>query len=375
MTHSLSARTRARRLGGVLAGTLALGLIPLAGPASAAEVSDGTLRNIRGFACPAEPDTGTITSTDVPEDGFTDVAASNPHEFSIDCVRWYQITSGKTATTYQPDGNVRRDQMASFIAQMIDYVAERTPEDDGLDPAPAGNAFPCDVNTNNVHFANIQRLKAANVIQGSGNSSAGACFDPDGAVSRAQMATFLRQANAVLKPIAAAAESEDFFVDDETSNAEGNINAIAKVGLAEGAGKNTNNEDIYNPNVDVRRDQIASFITRALDRLIDLSDAQAPATATVTIPSSATQGGTIAITVDADRGNFDKATVSGCGATTPAEADPNPNTGSAVTFNAPISATQATGNCTLTVVSTLTDAVTADVRTKTDTRTVTIAAP
>ena len=95
MTHSPSTRRRARRLGGVVAGTLALGLIPLAGPASAAtELPEQ--RNIRENACPATPLTGAITSTEVPEDGFTD-AGSSLHAAGIGSVAKAGITTGCAA--------------------------------------------------------------------------------------------------------------------------------------------------------------------------------------------------------------------------------------------------------------------------------------
>lgn len=349
MTHST--RTRARRLGGVLAGTLALGLIPLASPASAATPLPEQ-RNIRENACPATPLTGAITSTEVPEDGFTDVPVSNIHEFSIDCVRWYRVTSGKTATSYQPDGSVRRDQMATFIAQMIDYVTDRTGAA-GLGPAPGGNQFPCDVDTNNVHFANIQRLANKGVVKGSGNSSAGACFDPDGTVTRGQMATFIRQASAVAGVPIAAVGDEDYFVDDETSAHEGSINAIAKVGLAAGAGKNTNNDNIYKPDDIVRRDQMASFVTTTLDSLVEGKDIQPPIATVAATPNPVKKGTELTVTATAVRGTIKTVTASGCGAEATSAAVSVPVNELSVDLTIP--AGQRSGACDIKVVTDFTD--------------------
>ena len=349
MTHSPPARRRARRLGGVLAGTLALGLVPLAGPASAATPLPEQ-RNIRENSCPAEPPTGTITSTDVPEDGFTDVATGNVHEFAVDCVRWYKVTSGLTASTYGPAGSVRRDQMATFIAQMIDYVTDRTGAT-GLGDAPAGNQFPCDVDTGNVHFANIQRLAANDVVSGSGSSSAGACFDPDGTVTRGQMATFIREASRVAGVTIPPVGDEDYFVDDETSSHEGNINAIAKVGLAAGAGTNTNNDAIYKPDDVVRRDQMASFITTTLDSLVEGEDIQPPTVSVGFDPSAnaVPKDGPLEVTVTGVRGDVESATAKGCGASAVTE-EANP---AVIVLTIP--ASQPNGDCTITVDTTFVD--------------------
>ena len=54
--------------------------------------------------------------------GFTDVDPDNVHTPNIYAVRDAGITTGVTPTTFEPDGNVRRDQMASFLVRMIDVI-------------------------------------------------------------------------------------------------------------------------------------------------------------------------------------------------------------------------------------------------------------
>ncbi len=56
--------------------------------------------------------------------GFTDVDPGSVHTPNIYAVRDAEITTGVTATTYNPDGSVRRDQMASFLIRMIDFINE-----------------------------------------------------------------------------------------------------------------------------------------------------------------------------------------------------------------------------------------------------------
>ena len=356
MTHAPSARTRARRFGGVLAGVLALGAVPLAGPAWALDPPPA--RSIGDppevSACPIFPASGDDpATTQVPEDGFSDVAANNTHEFAIDCVAWYQVTAGKTASTYVPEGSVQRDQMATFIAQMIDYVADRTASTtDGLQPAGSSNPFPCDLGSSNVHFDNIKRLAAAGVVQGSGSSSAGACYEPDETVTRAQMATFLREANEVAGlAIPDAGSAEDYYVDDATNPHQGSINAITKAALAEGVGTGPAGGNLYDPNRDVRRDQMGTFIARSLDRLVESNPGGRPPIAGQSVaPNPVAAGADATVTTTVDRGTIESITASGCGASP--ETSTSPNVDEVVLT---IPAGQPPGNCDITVVTRFAD--------------------
>ena len=323
MTEELSTPRRGRRLAAVLAGVLALGIVPFAFPAAAQTTalpaSQGT-----ATACPVDdgPDNTLGTAddtTEVPEDGFTDVTADNVHEFVIDCIAWYQITSGTSATGYSPALSVRRDQMATFVAQLIDYVADRTEAtDDGLPAAPATNLFPCDVETDNVHYANIQRLAEAAIVIGTGDNAAGeACYDPSAPVTRDQMATYIREAQEVVgTPIPNVAEGTDYFFDDDGNPHEGSINAIAGEGIIRGTGQNAAGENAYAPRDNVRRDQMASFLATKLDRLLEDTGVEPPPTATAAadpVVLAATGDTTVDVTVTAVRGEIEAATVSGCG--------------------------------------------------------------
>jgi hypothetical protein len=78
-------------------------------------------------------------------------------------------------------------------------------------------------------------------------------FCPAEDVRRGQMAAFLRRG--LNLPLS----DQDFFTDDAGSVFEDDINAIAAVGITQGC---TTTE--FCPNDSVRRDQMASFLTRAL---------------------------------------------------------------------------------------------------------------
>ena len=78
-----------------------------------------------GPACPA----GVI-----PDAGFTDIEPGNPHKAAINCIAWHEITTGKTATTYDPDGSLLRWQMALFLNRTFEAVGH----DDEVPGNPQG---------------------------------------------------------------------------------------------------------------------------------------------------------------------------------------------------------------------------------------------
>ena len=50
--------------------------------------------------------------------GFTDVPTSSFAFADIACIKGLGITTGTTPTTYDPAGNVTREQMAAFLARI-----------------------------------------------------------------------------------------------------------------------------------------------------------------------------------------------------------------------------------------------------------------
>ena len=301
-------------------------------------------RDFTDFACPPDQ---------VPEDRFADVADLNIHEAAVDCVAWYGVTTGTAPSMYSPSAAVPRGQMASFIARLIDYVAERTASTtDGLPDAPAGNAFPCDVEAG-AHFTSIQRLAAAGVVDGTGNNAGGqACFAPDRSVTRAQMATFILNANRVLAQ-EIPASTGDFYVDDDLSPHEASIDALTVEGITSGVGSDAQGRDLYAPNENVRRDQMASFLARSLDRLVELTTAEPPPTAGLS-PASVTlaQGTDYEGTVTASKDAIRTVTVTGCGLASPEVFEVGNEAGApSVSIRVPIAEGQAGLTCRLDVVA------------------------
>jgi hypothetical protein len=192
-------------------------------------------------------------------DRFTDIVG-NVHHDSIKRIAELGIAMGGPAgtevTEYGPSLDVRRGQMATFIARTIDEMAP------GLLPATDGtNDFPCDVGAGNVHFDSIQRLAAAGIVQGDPGGLDPGCYGPDQPVRRDQMAAFINRAIAVVSG-SQLTSMNDAFGDDGASVHEASINGLASGGIVRG-----NGEGIYDPAGSVRRDQMASFIARSVDHL------------------------------------------------------------------------------------------------------------
>jgi hypothetical protein len=190
---------------------------------------------------------------EVPPAGFVDVPSSSTHFAAIECLAWWEITRGVDAanTRYAPGASVTRAQMATFMARVIERSGGVLPE--------ASQDWFDDVD-GSVHADAINRLREAGVVSGTGDRQ----FSPGRSVTRAQMATFLRNTFRQRTDVVWEAEM-DYFSDDDGNVHEGAINAAAAVGVTRG----TDGFTAYSPANDVTRAQMATFITRMLDLLID----------------------------------------------------------------------------------------------------------
>ena len=115
---------------------------------------------------------------DTRDAGFTDIASlSASARDAVNALANAGVVRGRTATTYEPDAPVRRDQMASFLARLQERV--------GTPFAAGENYFTDDDGTE--HEASINRIAAAGVVQGVSEGTYG--FSRN--ISRQQMAGFL----------------------------------------------------------------------------------------------------------------------------------------------------------------------------------------
>lgn len=174
---------------------------------------------------------------------FYDVDGS-PHEDGIGCIVWYEISEGTGDATYSPRAGVRRDQMASFLVRLASALRVEMPTGDAQFDDTDGN----------VHQEEINRLATAGITEGRGDRT----YGPADTVRRDQMATFLVRTYEFLTDQELNA-SEQHFSDTEGNPHEPNINAAAEAGLTAGL-----SGDRFGPARDVHRDQMASFLARAL---------------------------------------------------------------------------------------------------------------
>ena len=159
------------------------------------------------------------------------------HEYSAAFVADAGIMRGTSATTFSPGRRVTRAQMALAIYRMIavpDNDRDFFDDDDGR---PAEKA--------------INALAAAEIVRGTGKRQ----FDPGAPVSRAQMATFFRNA------LELRGSDSDRFDDDNRSVHEPSINAIADAGVVSGCTRSR-----FCPDATITRGQLATFARRAVER-------------------------------------------------------------------------------------------------------------
>lgn len=160
----------------------------------------------------------------------------NVHEAQIEAIAAARITFGCGADLYCPNQPVTRGQMAAFLRRAFTL------------PAATSDYFTDDEASE--FEADINALAQAQITFG----CAPAAFCPERSVTRGQMAAFLTR-------ILELAPGEDRFVDDTTSEFEADINALANAGITVGCNQAG---DRFCPNDPVKRDQMASFLARAL---------------------------------------------------------------------------------------------------------------
>jgi len=201
------------------------------------------------LACPA----GTV-----PEDGLTVLADGAPHEASVDCAVWWAVVRFDDETAYVPGAAVDRGQMATFAARLMEasgHALVSNPADRFADDGGSPDEVA------------INQLAAEGLVNGVAEGT----FGPDLAVSRAQMATFLV---GVVQHITGTnlEPGDDHFTDDDGNPHEPNIERLANAGLAAGTAPGT-----YSPHGHVRHDQMASFLVRTLDLLVESGFGSPPA--------------------------------------------------------------------------------------------------
>lgn len=200
---------------------------------------------------------------EVPTAAFADrEEIPEAHRFNVDCAAWRDIVAGFEDGTYRPVLPVRRDQMATFIAGMLEAA--------GVDlPQPDQERF-VDVPDDSAHDEAVHQLAAAGIVRGGALGLDADSYGPGLRVRRDQMASFLVRAAEFATGEDLASQTQAFEDVSEGNAHFATVNGAAEAGYAQGFGDGT-----YRPGSDVRRDQMASFVVRVLDDLYQGDSASA----------------------------------------------------------------------------------------------------
>lgn len=210
-----------------------------------------------------------VCGTDLPPSGFQDVRRDSVHLVNIDCVGFYGVARGVTTTRFLPERRITRGEMASFLARSLEAagidlatLATRSPglADDSADGAALGDddrrqrAFP-DIQ-GNTHADAIEMIAAAGITQGRLDGT----YGPNERVPRGQMATFLVRTVELLTGQAYEVDRPWFDDVDGHTHAE-SIRIARDLGITTGGSR----AGTFEPDLFVSREQMASFMARALD--------------------------------------------------------------------------------------------------------------
>ena len=219
------------------------------------------------LACPA--------SANIPSAGFTDTT-----DASVDCLKYYGIVNGTTATTYSPTDSVSRWQMALFITRTLDTanVALGTGADQGFTDIAGLSA--------EIQTA-VNQLKQLGITTGKTATT----YAPNDNVSRQEMALFIermldnlpagpggtQEADGVVAASAVTYVNSDCGgtysssctgkynysdIDSGSVTVEASlaIKELYTLGIHDGVSATT-----FNPTADMTRAAMATFINAALD--------------------------------------------------------------------------------------------------------------
>lgn len=192
--------------------------------------------------------TGPLCKEPAPDAGFTDVAAASVHKVDIDCVAFHSVLPGRTATTFEPAGEILRWEMALYLAREATLlgIVLPTPIDQGF--LDLGGVAPDAV-------AAINQLREIGLTKGTGATT----FDPNGTINRWQMAIFLTRLHGLAGydlPVSTPKFNDLTGMSAEAITA---INQLVTLGVTNGTSSTT-----FSPNNQVTREQMASFMARIL---------------------------------------------------------------------------------------------------------------
>ena len=244
---------------------------PVEGPSNdSAPAADG--------ACPSDP-----------SDNYADVDADSTHADDIACLK--QLGIPAEGDNYRPDEDITRSEMARFMARTYAVLTGSPAE------APDNDFTDVEGDPNVDDIARIAALGITN-----GVNAERTLYAPDRSVSRVNMARFLAR----MYRAAAGSDAPDATTPftDTTGLAEDAQKAIGQIfGLEVTRGATTTT---YNPEGNVTRAQMASFVARTRTAVDALADAPgAPTGVEVAVEGTAGNQLSVSWTAPADDGGAD----------------------------------------------------------------------
>ncbi len=143
----------------------------------------------------------------IPGAGFDDVPDLHPNAGDIDCIAYYGITKGTSASRYSPDGPVIREHMALFLVRLAKRV--------GIDvPSAADTPFEDIGGLNPSSREAISQIYQLGITMGATSTT----YAPARNVSRGEMALFLQRLMDRMVPVTDGRTAFGYTPDDVNDN-------------------------------------------------------------------------------------------------------------------------------------------------------------
>ncbi|MDE0132026.1 MAG: S-layer homology domain-containing protein [bacterium] len=209
--------------------------------------------------------------------GFEDVPTGHDNAGDIDCIAYYGITKGTSATTYSPSMSVTREHMALFLTRLAGLVGIPVVSD----PADAGFTDIGELSAESQTA--INQLADLGVTQGTSATT----YSPEDSVKRGHMALFIARLMDHMKPMADGNTPYGYTPEDVVDVADGDdaddlpdktvkspftdlqsstkeaydaITALWELGVASGISATS-----YAPDASITRASMADFIAGVLN--------------------------------------------------------------------------------------------------------------
>lgn len=192
---------------------------------------------------------------DAPEHQLPDIGGYGQElQDAARCAVAYEVVQGYADGTYRPEDDIRRHEMAQFLARVLGYAeaagAVQLPADPS-DPFEDVASVPPEARSA------IALLHELGVTMGTSSTT----YEPYGPVSRRDMASFVVRTQEVVDPQGYATGQTLLFPDVRPGLArDEHINALATEGIVQGFEDGT-----YRPFTSVDRGQMALFVMRHVD--------------------------------------------------------------------------------------------------------------